>query len=329
MDENTSTTGSTIGTSIIVFILLIASAIIIYYVVKTELNESFPINSFNPNDRVVIRPAVLSDINNPNEYLSNDPNFRYFNYNTELAGYSYGANGATPISFAATFTGNPQQDNSQWILRLNSVATNTAPSYNANQSITYGYGDRYFMQNAAFDENDPHGRLRYQLLNQIAIGGENGLVYSTTPAVIGASGDETVNDFNNELLLYFFPSQYKDLYYILLPTCWGIADQQTNTTIAPNQGIASIRPWSSNISPLSIGCTFTNNQNSGSPFGTCTQPADAGIYLPYMPPGQCTTPFGTSTLNQNVMILNFLGEGGAANISNLDPNVFLFKITKV
>jgi hypothetical protein len=323
-DTNTATTGSTVSTIVIIFILLIVGVVIIYYILKEDLNQNFPINIFNADDKVVIRPAILSDLNNPNQYLCNDTNFRYYNYNTELAGYSYGGdNSGNPIAFAATFSGNPDQANSQWFLRANSLPTNSSPSYNSNQSITYGFGNRYFLQNAAFTENENEGRLRYQLLNENVDGFPYGMAYSTAPAVIGASGNENFNWFENELLLYFLPSKYKDLYYILLPKCTAFGT--SNNVVQPNDAIVSVRPWSSNLPDLP-GYRFTSNQKFSSLSDTCEQPANAGTYLPYIPPGQTTVPFGTTLLNQNVMILNVYDP---TIQQSLDPNVFLFKITKV
>ncbi len=307
-NENLSTDTGTygkIGLYVVIFIILLIGGIVVYLAIANNLNNNYPINIFQADQTVIIRPAVLTDLNNPNEFLSYDNNYNtYFNPNTETIGYAYGTN-----AIAATFTGNPTQMTSQWILRTKSLPTKSCGELDASQTITYGYGNRYYLQNAAFQANDARGRLRYQTANMIG----PGMVYSSTPAVIGSDAQEILyNYFNAELLLYFLPTKYKDIYYILLPACpsytTGFGSCQ-NTPIAKDSGIASIRPWSPNTPP-------TNNQNYG--INTCDQPSNLGTFLPFYPTA--------NQVNKNVLIMN---KFDPPDVSVYDTNVYLFKITGI
>jgi len=295
---------STISIIILVTILLIIAGVVIYYIFIQNITPSYPLSPFKFGDIVVIRPAVLLEGIDPNkQYLSYQPitNTAYsYPYFPTKEGIFMGE-GANAIRFI----GEKDDRQSQWVLEQFSVVGH----YDANQSLQYGYGNRFYLRNKSNDNvNDLKTRARYQLANQQL----RGLCPSVTPAVIGSDVPNTDNWFNTELIVYFLPTNYPDIYYILFPNCSNsLAGTSPDTTRQPNNGIATIRPWS----PLQ-GDNFTAiKPTSCSNAGPCNYPP--GSYNPYN---------SNNKLYDNILLMNFL------TADKLLPpyenaNVALFKVT--
>jgi hypothetical protein len=312
-EVKTTTLGS-IGTSLLVLILLVIVVVIVIYVIQSAIVPPYPVSPFHYEDTVVIRPAILTanppntvnDID-PHQYLR--PSNIYRNQNGCLPPYDYGSASGFPLGYALTFDGEKDKLHSQWVLKQFSSPGN----YDANQSLIYGEGNRFYLHNKSNPNPiDPKARARFQRLNQNTIG----FCYNTSPIVMGADGGEQqCNWFNTEWLVYFLPTNYPDLYYMLFPSCWrNLSDDPfTDLTRQPNNAIASIRPWAPN--------------NGSTKPETCTQCDLSGVtYDPFVP-GQ------PGVLNQNVLIANALVPNNFLPPYKLPPidkpNVLLFHITKV
>lgn len=296
---------STAGILILVTILIIIGGIIIYYIFLQSVVPSYAISPFKYGDVIVIKPAVAFQNIDPNkQYLKNDrPLGESYSYPPGV-GQFMGDSAA-----ALRFTGDKEDKNSQWVLERYSANGN----YDSNQSLLYGLGNRFYLRNNAVPVNNLASRVRYQLANQKP----SALCPSVSPAVLG-SNTVAENFFQAELIVYFLPTSYPDLYYILFPNCYdGSANfvNNPNTTTSPNNGIATIRPWS----PLQGNATRTNTGTSCSSTTLCDS-ATAGTYNPYTKPGQ------NSPLFDNVLLMNLLPPG---NILPPYPNanVALFKVT--
>lgn len=316
MEQNqvkTTTLGS-IGTSLLVLILLIIVVVIVIYVIQTSLTASFPISPFNYEQTVVIRPAILangtSSVTNPDQYLTDSSTINYTQTGC-IAPYSYGDN-----AHALTFTGKKEDTRSQWILKQKSALCDL----DSNQSLVLGQGNRFFLENKARAGVTPgasSNRVRYQRLNQ----NSQGFCLNTSPAVIGSDGTEDCNWFNTELIVYFLPTNFPNLYYILFPSCSGCSGSGVcfpcalvDTTTQPNDGIVSFRPWSpNNDSNRKVGETC--NQCSSDSLGTFNPYVNQDI---------------TQGLNQNVMIMNNLftiKPDGNILPPYPNANIFLFEVT--
>ena len=296
IDSTEPSSFGTIGIIALVTILIIVAGIIVYYVIFNNNIPAYPLSPFKYGQTVVIRPAILSEVGGDLEkqYLRQDltsPCYR--NDYSCASGFTMGTNAC-----AAKFTGDKSDPSSQWVLMQKS----NPYGYDANQSLLYGLGNRFYLQNKNTDDlTDPKARLRYQLLNESGFG----MCYNTTPAVIGSPGNETLcNWFETNLLIYFMPTNYKDLYYLLLPSC--STDVGANdTTTEPNDGIISVRPWSPNNA---------SNQKAG--VARCYQCDNPGNY----------TPYNNNQLNDNIMLVNYLPpENRLPPYPN--PNTHLFKVT--
>lgn len=308
-EVKTTTLGS-IGTSFLVLFLLVVVAVIIYFVLNQSLFNVYPVSPFKYNQTVVIRPAILTSIDNinPNQYLEDSTIFNYQQGGCAPR-FTYGDN-----AHALTFTGKKSDTRAQWILRQHSALCNL----DANQSLLNGLGNRFFLENKARASITPDvssNRVRYQRLNQ----NSSGYCYNTTTAVIGSNGTEECNWFNTELLVYFLPTNYSNLYYILFPSCSksfiGQCDS-LDTTTQLNDGIVSIRPWAPNN---------TSNNKLGERCIQCDRD-ELGTFNPFVNQNP------TQDLNQNVMIMNNLftiKPNGDIMPPYPDANIFLFEVTVV
>lgn len=294
----------TIGIIVLITILIVAAGIIIYYVFSQNTVDPYPLSPFTYGQKVVIRPAVLTDIGGDIEkqYLTQSATLSYNNGSACLAGWNMGS-GAN----AVTFTGDKTDARSQWEL----MQFSSPKGYDANQSLAKGLGNRFFLRNTnSTDKTSPLSRIRYQIVNEIAIGAGivSAMCPNTTAAVIGSDGCSggapCCNWYETELLVYFMPTNYKDIYYILYPSCASFGD----STGEINNGLASIRPWAASNTSNQTG--FPNANDCAPCAGT------GGTYNPYV----------DGNLSSNVMIMNFLtNENLLPPYEN--PNVHLFKVT--
>ncbi len=294
-------TFGTMGVLLLVGVIIIVGIIVVYIIIsQANAVKPYPLSNFKYGQTVVIRPAVLSNIpgNINNQYLRQDITPPYNNGSGGCAssGYSMGPNGN-----AVKFTGNKNDPASQWVL----MQYSNPGGYDANQSLQAGLGNRFYLQNSVDkQQKDIAYRLRYQLLNEA---GGFGMCKNSTPAVIGADS-MTCNWFETDLLIYFMPTNYKDLYYLLVPLCSNAPYSSVNndTSAQPNDGIISCRPWAQNNS---------SNQKSSFIAG-CYPCTDSGTYDPRY----------NGILTSNTMMINSLSSTNL-NPPYLDPNVHLFKVT--
>lgn len=312
--EKPSTGPSTLGTvgiGILIFILLIGAVVVIYYIAQQNLINPYRVSPFQYGNKVVIQPAILTDMNNPNQCLRPVTIPAYQSPDVLVpAGKSMGGGSALQ------FTGNASDAESQWELMQYSSLTGTGVLYDANQSLLYGLGNRFYLRNTANQNpTDPAARIRYQVMDQLA----RGYCYSTTPAVIG-SAKTTDNWFNTELLIYFMPTNYPDLYWLLFPACAGaaLADWYPNTTTKPNNGIVELRPWAD------LGAVGTQDHldvEKGCKNFVCTPGPDgsAGIFYPFANSDQ-------TNFYNNVMLMDYLPDDQLLPPFE-NANVKLFKVT--
>lgn len=268
-----STSSSTIITIIIVSILLISCIVAIIFILRSNDIPFYPLSNFKYGDTIVIRPAILTDKDNVNQYLCQDSRYQYSN--GTLPGFAYGAN-----AYPATFTGNRTDLGSQWTLSRYSTTIPRSTQNDAENSVVAGYGNRFYLHNKNYPfANDQKGRLRYQLLNESGFGS----CYNTSTAVVGGNPNDSKSWYESEILMYFMPTNYPDIYYLLFPACSDAAAGSTNTTVQPNTAIVNIRPWAEN-----------NKYNQKSGLARCYQCDDQGIYDPYT----------NGVINQDVMIMS-------------------------
>jgi len=294
---NTGTSFSTITTAVLVFVLLVAGIAAIAYILTQSLAISYPLSPFRFGDTITIRPAIPTG--HGDEYLTQSGILRNPNgCLLEDTGYNYGTN-----AFAVTFNGKATDKQSRWVLKQFSTE-----NFDANQTALSGFGNRFYIQNQN-DPDDGTGRLRYQRLNESI-----GLCYNTTPAVIGSNGTETCTWFETDLLIYFYPTKYPNLYFMLFPSCSdGLLNTAgRNTTTQPNDGIISFRPWGDN-----------NGQNNKKFVAGCNQCGDGlGTFNPWIngDPNQGLQP--------NVPIMNLITTVNMVSPFN-DAHVKLFEVIKV
>ncbi len=302
----------TIGIGFLIFILLIGAVAVIYYISQQNLVNPYPVSPFQYGQKVVIQPAILTESGGLNQCLRPVTNPSYQSPDVLVpAGKSMGGGSALQ------FTGTATDAESQWELMQYSSLTGTGTLYDANQSLLYGLGNRFYLRNTAnTNVNDPSGRIRYQVIDQLTAG----YCYSTTPAVIGSS--KTVDNwFNTELLIYFMPTNYPNLYWLLFPACADapLADWYPNTTTKANNGIIELRPWA-DLSQF--GTQGHLNRGLCSSY-VCSPGPDgaAGIFYPFTDSTQ-------TTFNNNIMLMDFLPDDRLLPPFE-NPNVKLFKVTIV
>lgn len=283
----------------IVILIVIVAAIVIYFVIVNNETPQYPISIFNYDETVNITPITLTKngtILNTNQYLqkvtTGDPSC----INKQGDGY----NNMGPNACVALFTGNADDPQSKWILRR----YRSDGSGDADQSLKSGYGNRFYMQNSTQpNQSAVTGRLLYSPLN-FFITRVNSCAY-TTAATIGYDGESggLGVGFSTEMLLYFMPTSYKDIYYILFPAC---LDSAYNNNNMPNNGIISIRPWADNAGQYILDET------------NCAA----------CPPGGTYTPYNNGVLYPNAMIANLLPNNGKdTTLPYSYANIVLFKIT--
>lgn len=330
----TPSTWMSILTGVIVFVLLAVCVVIIVYLIKQGQLNLYPVSPFNYGDTIAIRPALLSANQAGPQYLTagGDPSFNYgFLSGPDActippaggAGIRMGA-GARALQF----TGTGNDDQSKWVLERYSAQPDPGNSkvfYDANNGLTYGFGNRFYLRNKNnTNDKDLAGRVRYQLYNEA----DYGLCYNMTPAVIGSS-DINCNWFETELIVYFLPTIYPDIYWILFPTCQPNPNNPPklpDTTRENNNGIVSYRPWA----PWNSGNTACDNIGA---FNTCVNcqynsTCSTQTFNPFLSP----FPPNSYQLYPNVMLMNNIASLPISTTEGLPPlseaSNFLFKITK-
>ena len=309
-DESSKSWSSTIIIYVIIFILVIAAIIIIYYVLSVPLPPQFPVSPFDYDDIVEISPAVFTQDNFGSKY-KDVPQNQFLSSvtpgnNCQLPNDGY----AQPNTCVATFTGIQGNLSSKWILRNSWDSTQNCgdpskcsndsncpncPNNLAKQNFTE-FGNRFYLQNTTeTSPGDIPALMTYMPFNPFFSPYNPSTTFPLTGnAYISDAGFE-VYDF--PFIVYFLPTTQPNLYYILFP------DQLINSSNAldPNNGIISLRPFA--------------------------QP-DNNSYYPWN-----GTTVGSIFPNPNGMLLNnlsdsFVSVNGTASGTN-NPNIFLFKITKV
>lgn len=295
----------TVGIAIIIFVLLVGAVVVIYFVGQ-QTPTFFAVSPFKYGDIINIRPAILTNNGSQDQYLrmSTSPN-----YNSGVGGTLEGRNMGSGAS-VLQFTGTRTQPESKWQLMQYSALPSDAP-FDSNKSLLGGLGNRFYLRNTAFTSpTDAAARIRYQLMNQY----QRGFCFPLSSPVIGA-GDTTNNWFNAELLIYFMPTNYPDLYWLLFPTCSNTAAPMNypDTTTQPNNGVISIKPWAD---MSQFGTSIHNDPN------LCDS-----YYC--VPENLVIDPFTngvTSPFNNNVPIMNYL-QANERLPPYVNPNVKLFKVT--
>lgn len=295
----------TVGIAILIFVLLVGAVVIIYYVGQSTPNF-FAVSPFRYGDIINIRPAILTNDGSQDQYLrmSTSPNY---NSNSTLAGRNMGS-GASVLQF----TGKATQPESKWqLMQYSALPSGPTGQFDSNQSLLGGLGNRFYLRNTAFTSpTDAAGRIRYQLMNQQG----RGFCYPLSSSIIGSAEADSNNYFNAELLIYFMPTNYPDLYWLLFPACYSsvLKTNSPDTTLQPNNGIISFRPWA-----------------DMSEFGTSARPTPACDSYYCVPENLLIDPFTngvTSPFNNNVPIMNFL-QANERLPPYINPNVKLFKVT--
>jgi hypothetical protein len=315
MSDNNSNNSSNIGLYIFLFVIIAATVAVLIYISTWTVAPFYPKNPFNVGDIVNISPAVLSDVNIPNQFFSMIPTGTSSCYNYTGANALFGWN-MSANDCVVTFTGtDATSKNNQWVLlELDSSGNNST-----HQNLQNGQGNRFYLKNNNFTDNSNRaGRLRYEpFQTSVALAA---MCPSTTFVVAGGTCTEHLCSYDAELILYFLPTLFPDLYYILFPS--------NNTSGHPlfpmppntlqNNGMMSIRPFSapndSNYEANDPNCDDLNANFS--PY--CVNSTSG--------PGSC--PDSEGPLNANGMLLNTLPGIPAMPPYNNFPNVYLFRVTK-
>lgn len=307
--EPETSTGLTIFQGIIIFVTLVIGMIIIIYVIRNSESVLYPLSPFNFGDTVIITPVVLSQYGTgsqiipTNQYLTAN-----FQGNTSCISNSLMNSGACTV----TFTGDPTSESSQWILNqffpstiaANDPTTGMDPKSDANQSLnTGGFGNRFYLQNKTQNANNPAGRVRFSPFNGPVFGTTFKQPWETIPVIGSTYTYQSIESpyYFQDLLVYFMPTNYPDIYYILFPgeattnQPFGVFQAYNNNL--GNDGIASVRPYAD----------VSGNSDLG--------------YFPFFSNGNLTPNgplMGRLPTNQNDPKQAF---------SN--PEIFLFRVTKV
>jgi hypothetical protein len=276
----------------LIFAILVIGAVLIYYILSRSETIEYPISPFNFKDTVTIVPAVLSQYGteiNPNQYLSATLCSSGDSCPDCLQNSNMYSDSCT-----LTFSGTSENQLSHWTLEQ--FWADGDPNSDANRSLESGYGNRFYLRSAPANPTDQKGRVRYSPFNSLA---DNPFPPSVTMPVIGdgnTNEDSRNFPYVQDWLVYFFPTNYPDLYYILFPGNITPVDlgQRALNNDQPNNGIVSIRPYA--------------------------DPTISGCYKPYD---------NNNNLYPNGPLLNAINPtfSPLGLISN--PEVYLFKVTKV
>lgn len=300
-------------TGLYIFIIVfVVAAILILYFILFDAGFYYPASPFTKGQTVVISPAVLSDINIPNQYLT------FLNPTDGASCYNFIQSGTADFGWdmsdndcVATFTGTDSiKSSNQWVL----METTSSGDNSTDQSLQSGYGNRYYLKNSAYADNDIKGRLRYE---GFSIKGATlaAMCPSSTSVVAGGTCTSNYCAYYEELIIYFLPTQYPDLYYLLFPSVPLALSTSTANTIQ-NNGIISARPWSA-----------PNNSNWSSNHNFCEN-TDA-YFTPYCLDYESKCTDKINNLNYNSMLINKLDEVDAVPPLNNYPNVYLFRVTGI
>ena len=218
-----------------------------------------------------------------------------------------------------TFTGTDATNKSnQWaLLELDSSGGNST-----NQNLQSGYGNRFYLKNNNFTDANRAGRIRYepfQIPNQC--GSE--MCPSTTFAVAGGLCNEQFCAYEEELIIYFLPTNIPDLYYLLFPsinTCIVGGSGLVPGNRLQNNGIISCRPYSAP--------NYTNWAGTIGNFNCLNTDANFTPYCTNTSSGSNNCPASNGPLNANGMLINTLPAIPAMSPYNNFPNVYLFRVTK-
>lgn len=298
--DNTNNGGSSkIGIYIFIFVFTILAIAALFYILSLPIGLFYPKSPFIAGQTVLISPAVLSDVNIANQYLT------FLNPSDGTSCYNYSASFSVGWNMSnsdctCTFTGtDPGQSTNQWVL----METDSNGNNSTDQSLQYGFGNRFYLKNKAYDSNDIRGRIRYSATDT-SLGG--GMCPSTTSSVAGGTCSEFLCAYQEQLIIYFYPTNFPDIYYLLFP---GLNGASPNTS--QNDGIVSCRPWSA-----------PNPSNLIS--GGCPNTAE---FLPYCLEYETSCTDAISKLNANSMLMNALSV--PVPPFNYAPHVYLFRVTSI
>jgi len=240
--ENTTSSRQTVFQGLLIFTILVVGIIIIIYVIRNNSTVPYPISPFNFNDTVLISPVVLAQYGTGNHVNTNQYLTANFQGNSSCIQNSFmPANSCT-----LTFTGTPDSDSSKWI--LNQFFANGDPASDANQSLASGFGNRFYLQNKTQNQNNAAGRVRFTPFYACS---QSGIQPWETFPTIGSvqTNSRQTSFYYQDLLVYFLPTNYPDIYYILFPGCTsggsGVESDQAYTNTNDNNGIFSLRPYAS------------------------------------------------------------------------------------
>lgn len=301
-NDNSNGGNSKIGIYIFIIVFTVIAILALYYILSLPVGFVFPKSPFTVGQTVVISPAVLSDVNIVNQYLT------FLNPSDGTSCYNYSGS-ATEAGFnmsatdcVVTFTGtDPGQATNQWVL----MGTDANGGNSTDQSLQYGYGNRFYLKNKAYADNDIKGRIRFEPTD---IGVGAGMCPSSTSSVAGGTCSEFLCAYQEQLIVYFYPTDFPDIYYLLFP---GINGGSAYTS--QNDGIISARPWAA---------PNTSNQiRNGCP--------NNATFLPYCLEYETNCTDTISKLNNNSMLMNALVTPGSPSPYNNFPNVYLFRVTGI
>jgi hypothetical protein len=299
MDNNNG--NSKIGIYIFIIIFTVLAILALYYILSLPAGFFYPKSPFTAGQTVVISPAVLSDVNIVNQYLT------FLNPSDGTSCYNYSGSATqagwnmSDTDCVVTFTGtNASQESNQWVL----METNANGENSTNQSLQYGYGNRFYLKNKAYADNDIKGRIRFSQSSNL----DGRMCPSSTSSVAGGTCSEFLCAYQEQLIVYFYPTNFPDIYYLLFPGINGGSGYNSE-----NDGIISARPWSapSPSNQISNGCP-----NNAEFYPYCLSYVDS-----------CTDTI--SKLNANSMLMNALVTPGSPSPYNNYPNVYLFRVTGI
>ena len=306
---STTTTLGSVFTGVLVFVIIVITVGLIYYLTNQPLINPFPVSIFKYNDKVVIRPALLTYPVNDNQYLTVGLDQLNFGSSPCTAGLGLGYRMGVGAN-ALEFTGSRTDPRSQWILSQFSAGTYSKDQkIDANSNLSYGFGNRFFLRNSSNpDPNDLSARVRYQLNNETT----QGLVSNSIAPAVSGSKVYDCNWFETELLVYFMPTNTPDIYYILYPMCSDdfLGTNVKSTINQTNNGICSIRPFAPLNDSNGTQIKFASQCNYGNP--------PSGVFNPVQANG---------TLYPNILLMNALPNNLSPAPPFPNPNVLLFNIT--
>src|SRR5579862_4577260 len=276
--ESTTSWGATIVQGIIILVLVVALVFLLYYIFSRPATVPFPVSPFQYNQTVQIRPAVPAQYGTDpsviptNQYLTqtvcndiNSPTCPPNGCPSCLRPCDLQCPGSQGGTCTITFTGTKDDPRAKWILRQ----FDPTGQIDANQALVSGFGNRFFLQNAASDSAaDQTARVTFMVFNTPS---SSACTYGPdmTMPITGSQANKPTN-WVTGFIVYFLPTSQPNLFYLLFP---GIGQSGTIppwfVNSQPNTGVVRLRPWSQPGFPdLNSYCPWSNNCAGTSPNAT-------------------------------------------------------------